>query len=61
MKKRKERFDTYIVALTERFEVEIRAWSRKDAMARVTQFGGNVPTWHRVTARLKNRRVGKKR
>ena len=58
MRKRKERFDTYIVTLTERFEVEVKAWSRKDAMARVTEFGGNVPVWHRVTARLKNHRVG---
>lgn len=48
----------YIVTLTERFEVEVKAWSRKDAMARVTEFGGNVPVWHRVTARLKNHRVG---
>jgi hypothetical protein len=45
----------YIVALTERYEVEVWAHKRSEAAGAVDNFGGNSPVDSKVTVRLKNR------
>lgn len=52
-----KKIKTYIVALTERYEVEVSAVSKEDAIGHVTKhgFAGSSPKWSKVTARTLKR------
>jgi len=50
-KDRTRKMNRYLVALTERYEVEVVATTRTEAIEKIAEFGGNSPVWSRVTAK----------
>jgi hypothetical protein len=52
MKPKKPRL--WLVALTERYEVQVEACTRCEALDRMPEFDVGSPVWHKITARVLN-------